>query len=374
MSIVKGTNNDYLLVASDKYKQPELVVQLTGNNKGKILTCVKRGVEQGLDSFKFEKQMYDLFAWRGVKEELGYQLSKLKLENTSYWLPTKLSKLTTLGGGSFSKVYCAISQSGEMVALKVFSREENWRQELNNTQTLKELHPPKGICLPLDFGQTNKEWIIAYPQGINYGPDALYSPISMFRTSQIPVHLLVREITQLVEALSWIHLQGLFHGDVKLDNLLFTNQGLSFIDFELLGKTINPSKKLKYIRYRSPEMLADNIDFKTEVLALGVCLYQMFVTNLLHENNVPINEHTKKLVIPYQLDEQPPKKWSTPYLLSFNELDYLLAGILTSHYLPSEKPVLLNIFHVVKDMLTLDAINRPNAQEVCERLKGIYSE
>jgi serine/threonine protein kinase len=358
MIVLKGRNNDYEVIKAKNSEGAKLVIQLTGKDQGKLLQCFDGNVENALDYILFKQQSYSIIAFNPLDTNFTVNHRKVQLNQSTYWLPTDTQSWEMVGKGSCGKVYSAISADHQLVALKVFKREKDWQQELDNTQKLKALNPPKGICLPIDFGTSNNEWIIVFPRGTG----------NCHKTSMLPLSLLLEGILNLATSLYWLHSQGLYHGDIKLDNVLFTSNGLSFIDFGLLGSQITPTESIKYIFYRSPEMTVNKINFKTEVLALGVSFYQMFYCNLLLSNGISLVSDIEKYIPIYQQEKHPPKDWSSPYVLNSSELDNLLAGIFSRSYLPSEKPTLISLFQLIKDMLTLNDSIRPNAQDVCERI------
>jgi len=368
MIVLKGRNNDYEVIKAKNSEGAKLVIQLTGKDQGKLLQCFDGTVENALDYILFKQQSYSIIAFNPLDTNFTVNHRQVQLNQSNYWLPADIQSQEMVGKGSSGKVYSAISADNRLVALKIFESKIDWQQELDNTKKLKALNPPKGICLPIDFGTSNNEWIIVFPRGTG----------NCHKTSVLPINLLLEGMLNLATSLYWLHSQGLYHGDIKLDNVLFTSSGLSFIDFGLLGSQITPTESIKYIFYRSPEMTVNKINFKTEVLALGVSFYQMFYCNLLLSNGIKLVSDIEKKYIPlYQQALHPPKDWSSPFVLNFYELDNLLAGIFSRSDLPSEKPTLISLFQLIKDMLTLDDSIRPNAQDVCERiikLQGMSGE
>lgn len=367
MTVMKGVNNDYKVIKPKNSEGARLVVQLTGKEQGALLQCLDGNIENALDNISIKQQNYSIVAFHSLDTTESDSKSKVQLDHSEYWLSPQISDWEILGKGSFGTVYSANSVDNKLVALKVFECKQEWQQELDNTQKLKALNPPKGICLPIDYGLFNGMGIIVYSRGSG----------NCHLTSRLPVNLLLEGLSSLAFALSWLHKQGLFHGDIKLDNLLLSNDGLSFIDFGLLADKVSPTSDIPYICYRSPEMAIGKICFKTEVLALGGCFYQMFVCNLLHTNGLKIKENSKKLTPRYQVDFKPPQNWLSPYLLNYDELDNLLAGIFSRSYLPNEQSTLISIFQLIKDMLVLDNSVRPTAQEVYQRvvkLQGVCFE
>jgi serine/threonine protein kinase len=85
---------------------------------------------------------------------------------------------------------------------------------------------------------------------------------------------------QIASGLEFMHSKGLAHCDVRLENLLITNEGVvKIIDFELVQPTIDFSKCWTGSNYyRAPEVIRKDLYLpeKTDVFAAGCTFFPVF--------------------------------------------------------------------------------------------------
>jgi serine/threonine-protein kinase len=111
---------------------------------------------------------------------------------------------------------------------------------------------------------------------------------------RLPVGEAVDTILQAVEGVAEAHAFGIVHRDLKLSNLFLTQRGdgrsvVKVLDFGLAKATRAPDAPLTATTailgtpaYMSPEQLrrSKDVDVRTDVWALGVCLYQALTGRL----------------------------------------------------------------------------------------------
>ena len=94
-------------------------------------------------------------------------------------------------------------------------------------------------------------------------------------------------ITDLVSALSAVHKKGIFHLDIKPDNILLTPEGqLVLIDFGSAKQTFSSSMGTSSTRtftesYAAPEVLAGGeVGVESDIFEVGMMVYEMLTGKL----------------------------------------------------------------------------------------------
>lgn len=377
MELIKGYLNDYVVLESFCYEGSsvqiaELAIQATGISTGTIVRLKPAATKlpEAIDFARCNHSTYSVFSFNSLINEVGLSQHALTLKNNHYCFLLAYDKYDVLsdkiiGEGAFGTVKSAINIQCDLVAIKQFKLEEHWEQELANGGKLSKLNKPQGIVLPIDYGNTDNQYSIVYPQGV----------ATSYKIAALNVEQLVIGIQQLISALSWLHSNDLFHGDIKLDNIIFAQNGLAFIDF---GVITNQLTWVYNATYCCPDMGTNTIDFKIEVMALGVVMFRMFSIHGLSQKGVPIARINELTSLSYQPkkdenpnDWQPPKNWRSPYAASFDELALLEQGIYARTFLPTQRKVLNELFLLIKDMLLLNSQHRPSSNEILKRINQI---
>ncbi|GAA4101314.1 protein kinase domain-containing protein [Nonomuraea soli] len=190
--------------------------------------------------------------------------------------------IEAVGQGGFAVVYRALHERvGRVVAVKVLSVTDlderavrNFRRELEVTSRLSD-HP--NIVAALDTGATadGRPYIVMdfYEAGSLYG---------RLRTSgALPVPDVLRIGVKVAAALAAVHEAGVFHGDIKPQNILMSKYGepaladfgvARMLDVGQLSSntlTLTPHHAAPEVLNGSPQTVA------SDVYALGSTLYQL---------------------------------------------------------------------------------------------------
>ncbi|XP_028764651.1 CBL-interacting serine/threonine-protein kinase 14-like [Neltuma alba] len=198
-----------------------------------------------------------------------------------------------LGVGAFAKVYHATNVStGQSVAIKALSKREVFRGGLmehveREISIMRRLHHPHTLKLFEVLASKSKIYfVLELAKG-----GELFDKVAQGRFSE---DLSRRYFHQLISAVRYCHSAGVFHRDLKLDNLLIDeNMDLKVSDFGLsaLKDHVRPDGLLHTVcgtpAYVAPEMLAKKgyEGAKVDVWSCGVILF------VLAAGYLPFNDH-----------------------------------------------------------------------------------
>jgi CheY-like chemotaxis protein len=222
--------------------------------------------------------------------------------------------LGSIGKGASSVVYkCRKKDSIDFFALKILSEDVahnadvivNFRDEIDNLLGLD--HP--NIIKIFDHGIQGgfPYYVMEYVEGCNLGEVAANGPDLSFRE--------VLNITKsLISGLDYIHQSHVIHRDLKLENILITeNWSVKLTDF---GLSVQEEKKKTTIQgvmgtplYVAPELIAGREEtYKVDTYAFGVALYKLLTSKFpFDSNNVAEIMHSHCTVIPTPVKELNPK-------------------------------------------------------------------
>lgn len=193
-----------------------------------------------------------------------------------------------LGEGGFGKVKILKIEEGKFCKLKIFSGALYAKEAKNEFDILQRLHQKDpSICFKLNHYSVSRGAPVAclvspLQPGISYDEyKAVRKTLSLIRQLQIAVSML--------QALQALHEAGIFHGDLKADNLTYLPGEAStrLIDMGR-AKMIHPETgRAKHTqpphnwRYRAPELTAIDGRYvsneKTEVFAIGITLINLLL-------------------------------------------------------------------------------------------------
>lgn len=186
-----------------------------------------------------------------------------------------------IGKGSFGKVYLATHKltNGSKVVLKSAKKDDsNLAREIHHHRQF--VHPHIARLYEVIVTETMVWLVLEYCQG-----DELYN--HLLKHGKLPLDKAQRIFTQLVGAVSYVHMQSCVHRDLKLENILLDkHENVKLVDF---GFTREYEGKANYLQtfcgticYSAPEMLKGEryAGEKVDVWSLGVILYALLCGEL----------------------------------------------------------------------------------------------
>ena len=186
----------------------------------------------------------------------------------------------SVGHGAFGKVNIGLHVlSGHIVAIKSFNKSKQLfsRSKINyEIKLMKKLRGNKNIVKLFEYVETDKYNCIIME---NVPGGNLLSLIR--KRTKLPENTSRYIFKQIIEAIKYIHSQGIAHRDIKPDNILIDlNNTIKICDFGV-GKEIRPGQLIRDTcgtpAFVAPEILSDTPydPFLTDIWSSGVVLYAM---------------------------------------------------------------------------------------------------
>lgn len=209
--------------------------------------------------------------------------------------------LSEAGHGAMGYVYKARDrETGETVALKLIKPEiasdqamtERFKNELLFARKITH----KNVCRVYEF---NRIGGIAYTSMEFVEGESLRSVLSRF--GGLPVRKAVDMALQICSGLKEAHAQGIVHRDLKPENVMIDAQGnVKIMDFGIArsmeGGTRLTGAMIGTPAYMAPEQVAGKpVDYRTDVYALGLVLYEMFTGSETFRADTPVAVALKQM-------------------------------------------------------------------------------
>ncbi len=205
-----------------------------------------------------------------------------------------------LGAGGMGEVYRAVhSKIGRVVAVKLLTqtvRNATFVERfLNEARIQANLNHPNIVTL-YDFLEVNGQPCIVMEYIEGQSLDEFIQSRGML---SVPEALRIFQLT--VEAMEYVHLRGIVHRDIKPNNIRISNAGeVKLLDFGIAKSGTTPQLTVTgafigTLQYLSPEQIMGGVaDFRSDIWALGVLLYEM-VTGKLPFEAVTLGELCEKI-------------------------------------------------------------------------------
>ncbi|KAF8544800.1 kinase-like domain-containing protein [Trichophaea hybrida] len=191
-----------------------------------------------------------------------------------------------IGKGSFGKVYLATHKftNGSKVVLKSAQKDDaNLAREIHHHRQL--LHPHITRLYEVIVTETLVWLVLEYCPG-----DELYD--YLIKNGRLSVQKTKRIFTQLVGAVSYVHLNNCVHRDLKLENIMLDkNENVKLCDFGFT-REYERNKLLQTfcgtVCYSAPEMLKGEryMAHAVDVWSLGVILYALLCGELPFDEDI----------------------------------------------------------------------------------------
>lgn len=187
-----------------------------------------------------------------------------------------------LGSGGYAHCYEVTNiDTGDKYAAKITSFDEiekskHGRKIVDNEIDIHKYLNHPNIVKFIDFFET-KEYIVILLELCSDG-QSLRDIIK--RNKYIPIDKVKTYLTQLLNALEYIHNKGIIHRDIKSNNvLLYDDNTIKICDFGLSKRVENTKKnKCGTPNYMPPEVLnGEDHTPMSDIWSLGVMLYYMII-------------------------------------------------------------------------------------------------
>ena len=200
----------------------------------------------------------------GEQRQRSSSLSEIPFHLAGY----QMQKL--IGSGSFGSVYAAIQErTGLQVAVKFLRREVvNWRYFQRELQQLSRLAEHPGVVTWLDAD-------------LDHDPPYYVMPLlkagSLARQTPQPAQV-VTWLTQMAQALDYMHGKGVLHCDLKPSNVLLDEEGRTrLVDFGQARSLGDQGNSFGTLGYMPPEQAAGDAqpDVRWDVYGFGATAYRL---------------------------------------------------------------------------------------------------
>ena len=232
--------------------------------------------------------------------------------------------LSRLGEGGMSTVYLGLQKKlNRKIAIKILEpsllkKKKVEERFMKEAQIAANLHH-SNIIQVFDTGKIeNYHYTI-----MEYLEESLKDRMHQYPENKIPPKMALKITRKIMSALDYAHWQGVFHRDIKPDNIMFRQDstpvlmdfGISLL-FDIQDEDDRLTKEgiiMGTIHYMSPEQCLNKkgIDGRSDIYSMGVVLYEMLTGKKPFEGDSQLNiafKHTKDPIprLPKEISQYQP--------------------------------------------------------------------
>jgi serine/threonine protein kinase len=212
------------------------------------------------------------------------------------------------GRGAVAVIYLAIQEKlKRKVAIKVMEKPLLQKDEKVFVRFLREAEisaslSHSNIIQIFDIGKKDQFYYIV----MEYLEESLQERMNREPERKIPPEIALEIVDDIMGALDYVHLHGIYHRDIKPANIMFRKDNTPvLVDFgiaRVLDQLITADMTiLGTTYYMSPEQCkGDEIDGRSDVYSLGVVLFEMLTGDRPYKGKSPV------IVIPQHLNSPIP--------------------------------------------------------------------
>ena len=215
-----------------------------------------------------------------------------------------------LGRGGMGMVYRARDKTlDEIVAIKVlrpdFAQDPTMAERFRSEIKLARKVRHRNVCAIHDYGE--ERGLLYISMELVEGVDLKHV---LRQQGGLPFEEAFDVAIQIAEGLQAVHDAGIIHRDLKTPNIMVDPQKVArLMDFGIAkrqeggGASTATGQVLGTPEYMSPEQAqGQRVDFRSDVYALGVVIYEVFTGNVPFRGDTPISTILKHLHDPPPID------------------------------------------------------------------------
>lgn len=197
----------------------------------------------------------------------------------------KYECLRLIGGGGFGKVYLCVNNKNDHVAVKVIERGKYDDVVSNEIQIMKQLDHPNIIKF-IDYFKDDVNHYIVCEYAHN---GEFYNYVLNHIDNSFVLHY----FRQIIEALEYMNSCGVYHCDLKFENILLDdNFNIKICDFGISSTNIISNIPKGTPLYTAPENYncKDHDCSKSDIWSIGIILFIMLTGDIPIEDKANIND------------------------------------------------------------------------------------